>query len=29
VMSGLTREEVDTLFALLGKAKQRIDALRA
>jgi len=28
VMSGLTREEVDTLFTLLGKAKQRIDAIR-
>lgn len=27
VMSGLTRDEVDTLCALLGKAKQRIDRL--
>ena len=29
VMSGLSRDEIDTLCALLGKAKQRIDALRA
>jgi MarR family transcriptional regulator, transcriptional regulator for hemolysin len=28
VMSGLTRDEIGTLCALLGKAKQRIDALR-
>jgi len=29
VVSGLSREEIDTLCALLGKAKQRIDALRS
>lgn len=28
VMSGLSRDEIDTLFTLLGKAKARIDALR-
>ncbi|HJU23214.1 MAG TPA: MarR family transcriptional regulator [Casimicrobiaceae bacterium] len=28
VMRGLTRNEIDTLCALLGKAKARIDALR-
>jgi MarR family transcriptional regulator for hemolysin len=29
VMSGLTRDEIATLCALLGRAKQRIDALRS
>jgi MarR family transcriptional regulator for hemolysin len=29
VMRGLTRDEVNTLCALLGKAKQRIDALKS
>lgn len=29
VMSGLSRDEVETLCALLDKAKQRIDALRS
>jgi MarR family transcriptional regulator, transcriptional regulator for hemolysin len=29
MMSGLTRDEIDTLCALLGKAKQRIDAVRS
>ena len=29
VMSGLTRDEINTLHALLAKARQRIDAVRA
>jgi MarR family transcriptional regulator for hemolysin len=29
VMSGLSRDEIDTLNALLGKAKQRIDAVKS
>jgi MarR family transcriptional regulator for hemolysin len=29
VVSGLSRDEVDTLCTLLGKAKQRVDALRS
>jgi MarR family transcriptional regulator for hemolysin len=29
VVSGLSRDEVETLCALLGKAKQRVDALRS
>lgn len=29
VMGGLSREEIDTLSALLGKARQRIDALKS
>lgn len=29
VMRGLTRDEVNTLCALLGKAKQRMDALKS
>jgi len=29
VMSGISRDEIDTLCTLLGKAKQRIDALKS
>jgi hypothetical protein len=29
VMSGLSRDDVNTLCALLGKAKQRIDELKS